>query len=130
MFRFEGKFGGGDEMITIVLEGEKPISWNKMYSGLHWSDRKAEVDRVHLAVRAALDPDWPMFSGPVAIIVTAYFKNRRIQLDCSNIAAKLYEDGLIGWLIEDDGPKYVQSMTTISLVDRIRPRVEIEVREI
>jgi hypothetical protein len=119
-----------NRILTLTLENEKPISWNKMYSGLHWSKRKDEVDRVHLTVRAALDPDWAIFTEPVAITVTAYFKNRRVQLDCSNIAAKLYEDGLIGWLIKDDGPKYVQSMTTISLVDRIRPRVEIEVREI
>jgi hypothetical protein len=116
------------EQITLVLEGEQPMSWNKIYAGLHWSNRKTEARRVHMAVRTALDPDWPMFDGPVAITVTAYFKNRRLQLDASNIAAKMYEDGLIGWLIEDDSPQYVRSMTTISLLDRERPRVEIEVK--
>jgi hypothetical protein len=116
--------------VILILEGEKPISWNKMYSGLHWSNRKIEVDRVHMAVRGALDPDWPMFSGSVAITITAYFKNRRLQLDASNIAAKLYEDGLIGWLIKDDGSKYVKSMKTVTLIDRERPRVEIEVKAV
>jgi hypothetical protein len=115
--------------ITLTLEGEQPISWNKMYSGWHWAKRKAEVDRVHLAVRAALDPDWPMFDRPVAITVRAHFKNKRVQLDASNIAGKLYEDGLIGWLVQDDKPQYVRSMTTISLLDRENPRVEIEIKE-
>ena len=114
--------------VLLTLAGEKPISWNKMYAGIHWRKRKREVDRVHLAVRAALDPNVPMFDTPVAITVRAYFKNKRVRLDCSNIAAKLYEDGLIGWLIADDTPEYVRSMTTISLIDRDNPRIEIEVK--
>ncbi len=116
--------------ITLTLIDEKSISWNKMYTGFHWSKRKAEADRIHLAVRAALDPDCHIFENPVEIEVRAYFKNKREQLDASNIAAKIYEDGLIGWLIEDDGPEYVRSMTTVSLLDRGNPRVEIEIREI
>lgn len=115
--------------ITLMLEGEQPMSWNKMYAGLHWSDRKAEADRVHLAVRVAIDPNEPMFDKPVSITIRAYFKNRRLQLDASNIAAKLYEDGLIGWLIKDDSPQYVRSMTTVSLLDRQNPRIEIEIKE-
>jgi hypothetical protein len=42
----------------------------------------------------------------------------------------LYEDGLIGWLIKDDKPEFVRSMTTVSLIDRKNPRVEIEIREV
>ena len=51
--------------ITLTLIDEKPISWNKMYAGLHWSKRKDEADRVHLAVRVALDSDWLIFENPV-----------------------------------------------------------------
>ena len=100
--------------IIITLLDEQPISWNKMYSGLHWAKRRQEANRVHLTVRAALNPDWLMFDKPVAITIRSYFKDKRVQLDASNIAAKLYEDGLIGWLIEDDSPEFVRSMTTIS----------------
>lgn len=114
---------------TLTLEGEQPMSWNKVYAGLHWSDRKAEAERVHLAVRVAIDPNELMFDKLVSITVRAYFKNRRLQLDASNIPAKLYEDGLIGWLIKDDSPKYVRSMTTVSLLDRQNPRIEIEIKE-
>ena len=115
---------------TLILPNERPMSWNEMYAGLHWSARKAEVDRVHMLVRASIDPDWPTYKKPVAITITAYFKAKRGQLDASNIAAKLYEDGLIGWLIVDDKPEFVRSMTTVSLLDKNNPRVEIEIREV
>lgn len=116
--------------VTLTLEGEQPMGLNRLITRTHWSDRNAEVGRVHLAVRAALDPTCKPFYKPVAITVRAYFRNKRVQLDASNIPAKLYEDGLIGWLIEDDSPKYVRSMTTVSLLDRQTPRVEIEIKEI
>jgi len=115
-------------MRLLILEGEQPVYGLNKLLRIHWSKRDTEVARVKLAVRAALDPDWPMFSEPVAITVTVYFKNARNQLDASNISAKLYEDGLIGWLIEDDKPAFVRSMMTVSLIDRDRPRVEIEVK--
>ena len=115
--------------ITLILEDEQPIGLNRLLAREHWTIRNEEVARVKLAVRAALDPDWPMFDTPVAITVRAYFKNKGVQLDASNIPAKLYEDGLIGWLIKDDSPQYVRSMTTVSLIDRQNPRVEIEIKE-
>lgn len=115
--------------INLILVAEKPIGENRLLR-LHWSKRNAEVQRVKLAVRAALDPESAMFSGPVAITVTAYFKNRSLQLDASNIAAKLYEDGLISWLIEDDKPEFVRSIKSVSLIDQDRPRVEIEIEEV
>jgi hypothetical protein len=116
--------------ITLTLEGEQPMGLNKLLCRLHWTARDEEVARAILAVRVALDPDEPIFDTPVVITVRTYFKNRSVQLDCSNIPAKLYEDGLIGWLIEDDNPKYVRSMTTVSLLDRENPRVEIEIMEV
>ena len=116
--------------ITLTLSDEQPMGLNKLLSRVHWSDRDEEVARAILAVRVALDPDEAMFDKAVAITVRAYFKNKRVQLDCSNIPAKLYEDGLIGWLIQDDSPKYVRSMTTVSLLDRQNPRLEIEIKEI
>lgn len=116
--------------ITLTLEGEQPMGLNKLLARNHWTLRDEEVGRVILAVRVALDPDEALFDKPVAITVRAYFKNRRVQLDCSNIPGKLYEDGLIGWLIEDDKPEFVRSMTTVSLIDRQNPRVEIEITEV
>lgn len=117
-------------IITIIIPDERPTSWNKFYAGKHWSFRKREAERVHQLVRAYLDPDWPMFDKPVEIEFRVYFANRRLQLDWSNIPAKLYEDGLIGWLIKDDSPKYVIAGRVLSLVDRDNPRIEIRIREV
>jgi Holliday junction resolvase RusA-like endonuclease len=112
----------------IVLINERPMSVNKIYSGMHWAKRNAEAHRVHLLVRAELDPEAAIADQPVAITVTCYFKSH--PLDASNIGAKMYEDALIGLVIQDDGPKYVTSMTTRSRVDKQRPRVEIEIETI
>lgn len=114
--------------VTLVLENERPKSWNEYWSGMHWKDRTDERNRVHQLVRTVIDPDTvQMFEVPVAITITAYFKNR--PQDASNVCAKPYEDSLIGWFIKDDKPKHVVSMTTVSKVDKDRPRVEIELEE-
>lgn len=111
--------------VLIVLEGERPLSWNKYWSGMHWSKRSAEKERVKMLVRAEIDPNCQMFDQPVEIRVKAFFKGR--QQDCSNICVKPYEDALIGWLIKDDSPNYVQRVTTESHKDNKRPRIEIEI---
>jgi hypothetical protein len=42
--------------MKIILNDEQPISWNSLYAGKHWTHRKREADRVHMLVRAAIDP--------------------------------------------------------------------------
>jgi hypothetical protein len=111
--------------VLIVLDGERPFSWNKYWSGMHWSKRSAEKDRVQMLVRAELDPNVQMFAQPVEIRVRAFFKGN-VQ-DCSNICIKPYEDAIIGWLIKDDSPDYVTAVRVESRKDNKRPRVEIEV---
>jgi hypothetical protein len=112
--------------IKLILNGERPMSLNDIYAGVHWTKRKAEADRVHLLVRQAIDPDTCKVADElVDIVVTVYFKNR--PLDASNIFAKLYEDALKGWLITDDSPEYVSSVTTRSRIDKTQPRVEVEI---
>lgn len=111
--------------VKITLEGERPLSWNKYWSGMHWAKRSAERDRVKWLVRSQLDPNTPMFTQPVEIHVRVYFKGK--MQDCSNICIKPMEDALIGWLIEDDSPEYVTAVRVESRKDNKRPRVEIEV---
>lgn len=115
--------------LTIIIPEERPTSWNKYYSGEHWSKRNKEAGRVHWLVRAYLDPESPIFDTLVDIEVAVYFENNNIRLDASNITAKLYEDGLIGHLIENDSWRQVRSVKTITLLDRVDPRVEITITE-
>ena len=119
--------------MKIILEGERPWSWNKMYAGVHWSERKAEADRVHMLMFSKYlnmrdDQDQlPELTERVDIHITAYFKNK--PQDPDNICSKMYIDGLIGTLIADDTREYVRKVTVQSEVDKENPRVEIEVTE-
>ena len=115
------------DRILLVLYDERPIGWNRFYAGTHWHKRKREADRVHWAVRAALDPDTAeLFTAPVDIIFTAYFD--RQPLDPDNLNVKFYIDGLKGYFIEDDTLKFISSVTTRSRIDKVKPRVEIDIQ--
>jgi len=71
--------------------------------------------------------DHPIATGVVDIEVWAWFD--KYPLDADNICAKLYVDGLKGLLIEDDSYKYVNSVRTVTRIDRERPRMLIQISE-
>ena len=85
-------------------------SFNKVYAGMHWTKRKAAADYFHSITQCALHskkiPRTP-FKRPVRI--TMYFNS---NLDISNHSwiAKMVEDGMKGWLIQDDTKKYVTEL--------------------
>lgn len=111
--------------MKIILTNERPLGWNK-FLRLHWTDKNEEVKRVKWLVYAAVvTKKAPLLKKRVDIVVTAYFDKK--PLDASNICDKLYEDGLIGKVIVDDRPKYVRSMKTVSEIDKLNPRVEIDI---
>lgn len=119
--------------IIIILENERPMSWNTLYAGNHWIIRKTEADRVHKLIHYSLlqkgfRPQKNLYDKKVSITVIAYFKNR--PLDADNICSKFYIDGLKEMLIRDDDPKYVTTVTCKSLVDKENPRVEMILEEI
>ncbi len=111
--------------MKIIINNERPKSWNKYWSGMHWTERNADANRVHTLVKESLGTSNPPLAYPVEIVITVYFKNR--PYDCDNIACKPYIDGLKGALLVDDNPKYIKSVTMISLVDKENPRIEIEI---
>lgn len=115
--------------VTITLPGERPQSWNKAYAGQHWAKRKAEVERIRMAVRAVIDPETcQVFAGQVDITVTVFFDKR--PLDADNVPAKFYVDACKGWILEDDDQHHVRSVRTVSLLDPQQPRVVIDVRPV
>ena len=115
---------------TITLVGERPTSWNTFYAGRHWRVRYDEANRVHAVVRAAMTGNEVPFTNPVTITVTALFDNKEKPIDADNIMAKLYIDGLKGWLIKDDNLTYVRSVTTRSSLCRDGAAVVITVEEV
>lgn len=118
-----------EQAVTITLPGERPQSWNKAYAGQFWAKRKAEVERIRMAVRAEIDPETcEVFAGPVDITVTVFFASR--PLDADNIPAKLYVDALKGWLLADDDTRHVRSVRTVTALDAANPRVVIEIEPV
>lgn len=99
--------------ITITILGERAMSWNAFWSqGTHWSKRARYQKETQLLVRCNLPEECEMYTVPVDLTVIATFKKNPI--DCSNLAIKPFEDALKGWLLRDDDPRYVRSVTTIS----------------
>lgn len=112
--------------MKIVIPNERPMSWNELYAGKHWSRRSDEAIRVHALVYQYLPETYKIFKKRVDIFITVYFKNR--PFDSDNICSKFYVDGLKGRLIEDDSPKQVGFVAVRSEVDAEEPRVEILIK--
>ena len=85
-------------------------SFNKIYATMHWTKRKAAADYFHSLTQVALYnqkiPRSP-FKNPVKI--TMYFNS---NLDISNHSwiAKMIEDAMKGWIIQDDTKRYVKEL--------------------
>lgn len=117
--------------VTIVLPGERPVSWNSLYASRHWAVRKAAADNAHAAVMAAcsVPPVEPFAALRVDILVYALFDKR--PYDSDNIPAKLYIDGLrAAGVLDNDTIRYVRYVATCAAIDADNPRVEIEIREV
>lgn len=119
--------------MKIVLLGERPISWNNFYSGRHWSYRRILAEDIHQKVAFTLKAKFgrkpiPKIDYKVKIKVTAFYK--KTHIDSDNIPAKIYIDGLKGFLIPDDDPRFVGSVTTLSkkVETGEKERVEIEIK--
>jgi len=112
--------------MKIVFEGEQPLSWNKMYAGLHWTKRAAHANRVHLLVHSKTSR-CKRLERPVRIIFTAYLKR---QMDVDNYECKSWIDGLKKYVLHDDTPEFVKELVVRhGGKDRIG-RIEIEIEEI
>lgn len=85
-------------------------SFNKLYATMHWTKRKAAADYFHSITQCALYSQKiprKLFECPVKI--TMYFNS---NLDVSNHSwiAKMIEDGMKDYLIQDDNKKFVHSL--------------------
>lgn len=121
--------------IQLTIEGERPLSWNTIYAGTHWTVRRTIAHVCHTLVKIELAhiEEQPVFEFPVHIVMAVYFQKR--AYDSCNITDKLYIDGLIksesnpNGILPDDRPKYVLSATTVTRIDRKRPRVVLTVTD-
>lgn len=112
-------------MVQIILPNERCPSRNDLYAGKHWAVRKNMADRIHHAVRAAIDPEQAqVYTERVDIHIHAYYDSKPVDSD--NVEIKLYVDGLKGWYIFDDDIKHVRTVSsTAYMADKCRVEIEI-----
>lgn len=113
--------------MKIILLKERPMSWNKMYAGLHWTKRRAEAERIHWLVLSQTASGLLRYKTKVNIVITAFFD--KMPLDPDNIPSKFYIDGLRLMVLQDDTHKWIDSVTTKSRIDKKNPRLEIDIEE-
>lgn len=111
----------------LVIPGEKPESWNRILR-MHWKKRSELVQQYKGTVAQLIPHEVGMFTDVVDIALVAYFPNLHLVKDNCNLPVKLYIDGLLGRVIQDDSPTYVRSVTEVSRMDRENPRLEIYVK--
>lgn len=90
-----------------------PVSLNQLYKGIHWADRVKYKDQWRAEFSYGHDKKYH-FEKPVHV---AYVFGMKKPMDCSNLAfmIKLIEDSLTqAKVIQDDTPKYVHAITSIS----------------
>ena len=89
----------------------KQYGLNALYSGKHWAVRREDANYWHSTVRAELmRQNVPQRASVKPVSITFYWNDR---MDCSNHAyiAKMTEDALKGWLIQDDSRRFVKRIT-------------------
>jgi len=105
-------------------------------TGLSGGIRRDEADRVHdlvyLELKRMFAPECDVFvietECRVDVHITVYFKNR--PLDPDNICSKMYIDGLVPTLLDNDTRNEIRQVTVQSEIDRDNPRLEIEITEV
>ena len=95
-------------VVPLKVTGE--YGMNRIYAGAHWSVRKGQAEEIHrlvvLAMKAARIQRKP-FEKPVSISIRY---NTRMDIDNCGYLAKLLIDGMKGYLIKDDGKRYVKEL--------------------
>ena len=91
---------------------EKIPSWNKFYVGKHWMERKRLADYWHTQVMWYCRTEKVPHFESAWITVESHSKR---PLDADNVCAKIIIDGLVmAGVLDDDSPKYLKGVTTIS----------------
>lgn len=98
----------------ITMDIPYKVSTNKIYSSVHWRERKEIADMYHMFILSERGKFEPVEDFPVFIMYRFIFEKN--ALDSLNLAfmAKMIEDGMVReGILPDDSPKYV----TTSILD-------------
>lgn len=97
---------------VIPIQVTGALGLNSIYSNnKHWATRKKEAEEIHDCVKYAMlsqRVEKHIINCPVEINI---FYNSKLDIDNHGYIAKLLIDGLKGYLLEDDSPKFVRKLT-------------------
>lgn len=120
-------------IFRLTIEGELPDLNTEINSAKrHWAEyrskKETHTDRVAWLARIQ---KVPVFDKPVGFIFNWYCKNLRKDPDNIAFGKKYILDGLkVAGRIKNDSLKEVVSFQDYFHLDRLNPRVEVEIREI
>jgi len=103
------------DKFTLILS--EKISTNKVYAGMHWTERKGHAELYHSIVHSEVIRQAFKISGafPCIMKYDFYFSGRLLDASNCTYMVKLIEDGLVGsGTLPDDTPKYVRGITITS----------------
>ena len=116
---------------TLRIEMVEKVSTNKIYSGIHWTKRKATKDTYYWEVRSKVKSLFPV-TGPVDLKMTFWFKGKPLDSSNCSYMAKCIEDSIVKCkILEDDSYKHVLSVQYLSLRDPEKKKeyIDIEIKE-
>lgn len=99
-------------------QGKKDkISWNRRfglnayYAGKSWPERKRDAEELHMIARAAMHRAGikpGVMSSPAQV---RFFWADGLDIDNHAVLGKAIVDAMKGYLLADDGPKYVRKVS-------------------
>lgn len=99
-------------------QGKKgKISWNRRfglnayYAGKSWPERKRDAEELHMIARAAMHRAGikpGVISSPAQV---RFFWADGLDIDNHAVLGKAIVDAMKGYLLADDGPKYVRKVS-------------------
>ena len=116
-------------MIKFAIPGTLP-GWNQANKG-HWAKRAKLKREIEEYIGWIIKPvRYQPLQCPIRIDIKFYEPNRKRDIDNVKAGTKFILDALVKMrVIPDDGQKYVSDVTSDVLVDREKPRVEVEIKE-
>lgn len=105
----------------------KEYGLNAYWAGKHWAKRKADADYWHRLVhtelrRQGIKPR--LFKNPVSI---TFRWNDRLDLTNHAAMAKMVEDAIKGWIIQDDSRRWVHEIHHLWHEENY---IEVEIKEV
>lgn len=120
------------DIIILDIPWVGPSS-NKIYSGMHWAERKRIADEGHLLAKSAgmrFKRLYGARKGPVEITITAHHPGR-YDVDNYGFTGKIIIDGLVrSGLLPDDTDKTVVGVMYRPRVKDKNPHTIVEIRSV